>query len=84
MNPQWNDRYKFEDIALSTSLLVGVYDRKKLGHDVLMGHATLPLARFQVKPPPLFFFPVGPRRLPGFNFPQKAKESPDPPDAPVN
>lgn len=42
LQPHWNERCTFEDVALCNSLTVAIFDHKKLSSDLFLG---------QVRPP---------------------------------
>ena len=45
LQPHWNERCVFEDVALSNSLTVAIFDHKKLSSDLFLGQVCLvPLA----------------------------------------
>ena len=37
LQPHWNERCMFEDVALSNSLTVAIFDHKKLSSDLFLG-----------------------------------------------
>lgn len=42
LQPHWNERCVFEDVALSNSLTVAIFDHKKLSSDLFLGQVCLP------------------------------------------
>lgn len=41
LQPHWNERCIFEDVALSNSLTVAIFDHKKLSSDLFLGQVCL-------------------------------------------
>ena len=41
LQPHWNERCIFEDVALSNSLTVAIFDHKKLSSDLFLGQVRL-------------------------------------------
>ena len=44
LQPHWNERCIFEDVALSNSLTVAIFDHKKLSSDLFLGQVRPPSA----------------------------------------
>ena len=41
LQPHWNERCIFQDVALSNSLTVAIFDHKKLSSDLFLGQVCL-------------------------------------------
>lgn len=41
LQPHWNERCTFEDVALSNNLTVAIFDHKKLSSDIFLGQVAL-------------------------------------------
>lgn len=41
LQPHWNERCIFEDVALSNSLTVAIFDHKKLSSDLFLGQVSI-------------------------------------------
>ncbi len=41
LQPHWNERCTFEDVALSNNLTVAIFDHKKLSSDIFLGQVSL-------------------------------------------
>lgn len=40
LQPHWNERCTFEDVALSNNLTVAIFDHKKLSSDIFLGQVA--------------------------------------------
>ena len=50
LQPHWNERCVFEDVALSNSLTVAIFDHKKLSSDLFLGQVCFRLALYEAIP----------------------------------
>ena len=50
LQPHWNERCTFDDVALSNSLTVAIFDHKKLSSDVFLGHVSPEMLAYLLQP----------------------------------
>ncbi|KAL0042783.1 hypothetical protein WJX79_011021 [Trebouxia sp. C0005] len=58
LQPHWNERCTFEDVALSNNLTVAIFDHKKLSSDIFLGQVGVPVMRLHEGKPHYTWLPL--------------------------